>query len=184
MKQNNLLDEVYNILKQDNIKLTDIWVSQIFLSWRWWFQVLLAIVPWLVWIKIRNKKDTARLLFVGLVVMMTSNFLDVIGATYNLWHYDWKDFPFIPIYMPWDLTLFPISVMIMLQFKPNISKYIKAIVFSFLCSFVFEPLFSYLSMYHRVNWKYWYSFIIYNVLYLLYDYIYNSKKLWKTKIDS
>lgn len=178
MKQNKLLDEVYNILKQDNIKLTDIWLTQIVFSWRWCIEVALAIIPWLVWIKIRKKKDTARLLFVGLVASILSNFLDIIGASYNFWHYDWKDFPFIPIYMPWDFTLFPVSVMIMLQFKPKINKYIKTVFFSFLCSFIFEPLFSWLSMYHMVNWKYWYSFIIYIPIYLFYDYIYNSK-LWE-----
>jgi hypothetical protein len=58
--------------------------------------------------------------------------------------------------MPWDFTLFPISVMILLQFKPKINAYIKAIVFAFLSAFVFEPLFSSIGMYHMTHWKYWY----------------------------
>jgi hypothetical protein len=93
MKDNKLLDEIYNILKQDNIKLTDIWITQIIFRWRWWLSIALAIIPWIVWIKIRNKKDTARLLFTGAVAAIISNMLDIIGACYNLWHYDWKDFP-------------------------------------------------------------------------------------------
>ncbi|MDP4090273.1 MAG: CBO0543 family protein, partial [Bacillota bacterium] len=116
MEAKGLLDEVYKISAQDSFKLYNIWITQIVFSWRWWFEIGLTIIPWIVWLKIRNKKDTARLLFVGSVVAIVSNMLDIIGGSYNLWHYDWKDFPFVPIYLPWDFTLFPVSVMIMLQF--------------------------------------------------------------------
>lgn len=183
MEANKLLDEVYKISAQDSFKLYNIWITQIVFSWRWWLEMGLAIIPWIVWIKIRNKKDTARLLFVGLVVAIISNMLDIIGGSYNLWHYDWKDFPFMPIYFPWDFTLFPVSVMIMLQFRPRINKLIKAIIFSGLCALVFEPLFSSLGMYHMVYWKYWYSFLIYIPLYLFYNYIYKSS-LWQSQNNS
>jgi hypothetical protein len=173
----HLLDEVYEMVAEANGKLIDIWFKEIVFSWRWWFEMALAIIPWIVWVKIRDKKNTARLLFVGLVVIIVTNLLDIIGASFNLWHYDYKDFPFVPIYLPWDLTLFPVSVMIMLQFKPNIKVFIKAIVFSFLCSFVFEPLFYLIDMYHPVHWKYWYSLIIYVPLYYFFNYIYNCK-IW------
>ena len=175
MKENKLLDEVYNILAQDNYKLTDIWLNHIVFRWRWWLLLGLSIIPWIIWINIRNKNDTVRLLFVGLIVAMVSNTLDTIGINYDMWHYDWKIFPFISLYLPWDLTLFPVSIMLMLQYKPKINKYIKAITFSFTCAFIFEPLFSLLSLYDTVHWKYWYSFIIYIFLYLCYDYLYRSK---------
>ena len=176
--QNKLLDEVYDKVAQGNLKAYDIWIADIVFSWRWWLAVALSIVPWIFWIKIRNTHNTARLLFVGLVVAMVSNVLDVIGATYNIWHYDWNVMPLVPVYFPWDFTLFPVSVMTLLQFKPTINKYIKAVVFSFLCAFVFEPLFSWINMYHKIAWEYCYSFIIYIPLYLFYDYLYNSK-MWQ-----
>jgi hypothetical protein len=183
MKEKQLLDEVYSSVAQGNLKIYSIWIANIVFSWRWWLAMILSIVPWILWIKIRKRTNTARLLFVGLVVAITSNVLDTIGASYNLWHYDWKVMPFIPIYFPWDFTLFPIFVMILLQFKPKINKYIKSIVFSFMCSFVFEPFFSWISMYHKVHWKYWYSFIIYIPLYLFYDYLYKSK-MWQYQNNS
>lgn len=177
MKANNLLDEIYNILSRNNSKLTDIWLTKILFSWRWWLLVGLSIIPWIIWIKVRNKNDTARLLFVGLVIAIISNTLDTIGITYNLWHYDWKILPVIPMYLPWDFTLMPVSTMLILQFKPKINKYIKAISFSITCAFIFEPLFSWSSMYHTIHWRYWYSFIINIFLYLFYDYLYKSKLL-------
>jgi hypothetical protein len=178
MRGKELLDGVYNLVRQANGELGRIWIEQIVFSWRWWFEMTLAIIPWIVWVKIRDKENTARLLFVGLTVMIVTNFLDIIGASFNLWHYDYKDLPFVPIYLPWDMTLFPVSVMVMLQFKPEINVYIKAVIFSFLCSFIFEPLFSLIDMYHPVHWKYWYSFVIYAPLYWFFNYIYKSK-LWE-----
>lgn len=178
MKPIQLLDKIYNTVHEANKELMNVWFSQIVFSWRWWLEIALATIPWIVWVKIRDRENTARLLFVGLVVMLITNFLDVIGASFNLWHYDYKDFPFIPAYFPWDLTLFPVSVMIMLQFKPNINVFIKALVFAFLCAFVFEPVFYLIDMYHPVHWKFWYAFIIYIPLYLFFNYIYTCK-LWR-----
>jgi hypothetical protein len=183
MTKNNLLDEVYRLAAQNNLKVYYIWIANIVFTWRWWLAITLSIFPWIFWIKIKSNNNTARLLFVGLVAAITSNVLDSIGASYNLWHYDWKIIPFMPIYFPWDFTLFPVSIMVFLQFKPNINKYIKAIVFSFMCSFVFEPFFSWIDMYHMIHWEFWYSFIIYVPLYLFYDYLYKSK-MWQPQSDS
>lgn len=177
MKANNLLDEIYKAIANDNSKLNDMWFTHIVFSWRWWLLVLLSIIPWIIWVKLRSKNDTVKLLFVGLIVSIISNALDTIGMNFNLWHYDWKVFPFISLYFPWDFTLLPVSIMLLLQFKPNINKYIKAVVFSFMCSFVFEPLFTFIGVYHPILWEYWYSFVIYTLLFLFYNRLYNCRLL-------
>lgn len=182
MMKNQLLDEIYKEVQQGNLKVYDIWINNIVFTWRWWLGVALSIVPFILWIKIRDRNNTARLLFVGLVVAIISNTLDTLGSAYNLWHYDWKVLPFTAIYFPWNFTLFPVTVMIMLQFLPKFNKYIKAVGLSFMCSFVFEPFFSWINMYHIIHWEYWYSFIIYIPLYLYYDYLYSSK-MWKDQIN-
>jgi hypothetical protein len=63
--KNNLLDEIYRDLAQDNLKVYYIWLTNIVFSWRWWLAVALSIVPWILWIKIKSKNNTGRLLFVG-----------------------------------------------------------------------------------------------------------------------
>lgn len=181
--EKQLLDKIYNKVLQVNLEVYNIWITNIVFTWRWWLGVALSIVPWIIWIKIRNKNDTARLLFVGLVISIISSFLDTIGISYNLWHYDWKAIPFIYVYIPWDFTLFPVSIMLLMQFKPKINKYIKAVAFSFMCSFVFEPFFSWISLYHMIHWEYWYSFIIHIPIYLFYDYLYKSK-MWQHQSNS
>ncbi|MCJ7688043.1 MAG: hypothetical protein MUO60_01755 [Clostridiaceae bacterium] len=174
MKQITLLDEISKAIGTEHYKLFHIWTTQIIFSWRWWLLVILAILPWIVWIKIRDKKDTARLLLVGLVVMLVTGTLDTIGLAYNAWHYDWHMFPNTNVFLPWDYSLFPVGVMLILQFKPQINKYIKALAFAFFTAFVFTQPFIWLSVYDRQSWKPWYSFVIYIPLYLFFNYVYES----------
>ena len=175
MNDNKMLDEVYNMITIANYKLLHIWVTQIVFSWRWWFKLVFTVLPWIVWVKIRDKKDTVRLLFIGILVALVTCFLDNIGIDYGLWHYDWKLLPLAASYFPWDFSLFPVMVMLILQFKPKVNSIFKAVGFAFLCAFVYEPIFNWLGMYDLKHWKFWYSFIIYLPLYLIFNYIYKSR---------
>ena len=170
-----ILNGVFKKVAETNLELLEIWISTIVFSWRWWLSLVLTFLPWIVWIKIRDKKDTARLLFVGLVVLITTDSLDIIGLSFDLWHYDWTLTPFIPEFIPWDYTLFPVAIMLMLQFNPKVNVFIKAIAFAFTSSYIVEPLFIWLGLYHMIHWKYTYSFIIYIPLLFIFYYIYKSK---------
>lgn len=160
-----------------NHKMYDLWTADIVFSWRWWLNVALTIFPWVIWIKVRNKKRTPQLLFVGLVVIIITNCLNNIGLVFHFWHYDWKVTPLAIIFIPWDYSLFPVIIMLLLQTKPKINAYIKAISFAFCTAFILEPFYSWIGLYQPITWKYWYSFIIYIPLYLLWDKIYSSKLL-------
>jgi hypothetical protein len=173
MKKNNLLDEIYTSVEKANRDLGTIWRKSIVFTWRWWFQAALTIIPWFIWIKLSDKNNLFELLFVGLLVAILTALMDTIGVNFNLWHYDWKVLPYIPVYFPWNYTLFPILVMLLLQFKPEVYPLIKAVAFAGVSTFVFEPIFSWLGMYHLIKWKYYYSFFIYIPLYLFFNYIYS-----------
>jgi hypothetical protein len=178
MEAIKLLDEISKGIGNEHYKLFHIWTTQMIFSWRWWLLVILTILPWIVWIKIRDKKDTARLLFIGLIVMLVTGTLDTIGIDYNAWHYDWQLFP-INVSFPWNYSLFPVGVMLILQFNPQINKYIKALVFSFFTAFLFTQPFIWLGMYDRQSWESWYSFVIYVPLYLFFNYVYESNLFYK-----
>jgi hypothetical protein len=77
--------------------------------------------------------------------------------------------------MPWDFTLFPVSVMFLLQIKPKVRPIVKAIIFSGTNAFIFEPLFKWLDFYHPKKWIPIYSFIIYIFIYLLADFLMKRK---------
>ncbi|HBW36110.1 MAG TPA: hypothetical protein DEF89_12665 [Desulfosporosinus sp.] len=175
MNDIKMLDEVYNMITIANNKLFYIWATQIVFTWRWWLEIILIVLPWIVWVKIRNRKDTVRLLFIGLSVAIATSTFDNIGISYGLWHYDWKPFPCFYSFFPWNYSLFPVVVMLLLQFKPKVNPIIKAVGFAFLCAFVCEPFANWIALYDLKNWEFWYSFIIYIPLYLIFNYIYNSR---------
>lgn len=61
--------------------------------------------------------------------------------------------------------------MLLLQWKPNISPLIKAIVYSAVSAFVGLPMFRLLGMYHPKQWSNIYSFVITVVIYLIADFV-------------
>lgn len=177
MNNNYLLDNIYQQMTSLSRELMKIWLGSILFSWRWWFGIILTLVPWILWIKFHDKTKTSRLTFVGLFAACTTNFLDIIGLSFGLWHYDWKVFPFIASYIPWDYALFPVSVMFLVQIKPKMNSWLKGIIFSFFCAYIFEPLFVWLKMYHVLKWHNYYSFFIYIILFYIYNRIYKAKFL-------
>lgn len=177
MNNNFVLDKVYTEIAATNHKLLEIWLNTIVFSWRWWIGFALTVVPWTLWILYHDKRKTGRYLLIGLLSACTTNFLDMVGLSFGLWHYDWKMIPLVASYIPWDFSLFPVSVMFLMQLKPSANPWIKAVVFSFACAFIFEPAFLWLKMYHIIHWSYLYSFFIYIFFYYLLNMIFKSKIL-------
>lgn len=175
MNIDKIVNELYTIISNTNYRLLQIWETKVLFSWVWWLCVILSILPWILWIKFRNKKETVRLLFVGLVVMIVTSTLDNIGLAFNAWHYESNVFPVASIGFPWDFTLFPVGIMVILQFFPKINAYIKSVVFALVTAFVYEPFFTWIGIYYPVNWRHSYSFVIYIPLYLFFNCIYKSK---------
>lgn len=117
MNEHKVIDESYKMLSKINNDILHVWITDIVFSWAWWLGIVLSILPWAVWIKIRDKKNTTRLLFIGLVVMLVTSTMDNIGLSFGLWHYHWKVTPTYNAFLPWNYTLLPVSIMLILQIK-------------------------------------------------------------------
>jgi hypothetical protein len=166
------LNNIFEMVTQQNTKMHPIWFKHIFLSWRWWISVSFLIVPWLIWLKIRKKDSTDRLLVAGFVTYLIASVLNSIGLAHGVWVYPVTPLPYLHTYFgPWDITLLPITVMVFLQYKPTISPYIKALLFSFLTAFVGEPFFVYIDLYIPYGWKYSYSLSFFFFIYLIAHWI-------------
>lgn len=145
------------------------WYHHTFLHWDFFVAWLLAAVPWSLWLVLRKKDSTGRFLLAGFFALIFSSWLDFIGVELGLWYYTGLAIPTIPSYVPWDFCLFPVMVMFLLQWKPNASRYLKALLFASFCSFVAEPIFRWIGFYVMVQWHYAWSMPIYFVMYLLCD---------------
>jgi hypothetical protein len=151
------------------------WQEIIFLSPRWWIGVFLGIFPWILWWMFHNKKYTGDLVRVGFFMSLICIILDGIGVQLGLWMYVYDIFPFIPGYIPWDLTFFPIMAMVMVEVKPEWSPFLKAVIIAAFCSFIGEPLAEFSKIYEPIHWKPYYSFPIYIIVFLLCEKVARSK---------
>jgi hypothetical protein len=143
------------------------WLQDTLFTWQWWFGVTLTVIPWILWIVVRKKDSTNRLLFIGFFVMLITSYLDLTGVELTLWYYEYKVVPTILAHIPWDFSLFPVSIMLLLQYKPDFNPYIKSLCFGVFCSFICEPIFTKLHFYVPIKWKNIYSFPVYILLYLI-----------------
>lgn len=179
MKEEKYIEQIKNqYLNVDNAntELFHLWYENTFLRWEWWLGIALTFVPWLIWLKVRQKESTDRLLYVGFIVITISCWLDFFGVTLGLWFYVHKVIPTMPSFVPYDFSVLPVTVLLLLQYKPHISPYIKAALFAFGCSFVGEPFFKWIDFYKEIHWSSFYSFPIYFVLFLIANWISKRNK--------
>ncbi|WP_134702046.1 CBO0543 family protein [Ammoniphilus sp. YIM 78166] len=160
------IDKAYAEIARVNIEFFPIWKEQFFLKPFWWVSFGLTIIPWAFWIYFRKKESTSRLLFAGFYVMLISSYFDFLGISYGLWDYHAKIAPHFPTFIPWDLSLMPVTIMTFIQLKPTVSPIWKGLLFSGITAFVIEPILVWVDYYYIIKWEYMYSFPIYFLIYL------------------
>ncbi|WP_134702352.1 CBO0543 family protein [Ammoniphilus sp. YIM 78166] len=170
-----LIVRQYEKVDGANSEIVDIWIEHILFSPGWWVVLLLALAPWIIWIKYRKKESTARLLLAGIWVALIANFLNYIGVTLGLWQYKVKLVPVIPDFIAWDFSILPVTIMFLIQIRPNVKPIVKALLFSTFTAFVGEPFFNWLDFFDYKNWHYLASFPFYVVIYLVANRLTTSK---------
>lgn len=170
-----IVGDFYKDVDKINDKYFDFWKEHTFLHWDWWVSLGLAIIPWVIWWKYRDKENTARFMFSAFFIIIISSWMDFIGVVSGAWYYTGKVIPSIPSYIPWDFCLIPVSIILIIQLRPEISPFKKAIFYSTLVSFIGEPFFNLIGFYKMIHWKYIYSFPIYIIIYLCADWVSKRK---------
>lgn len=158
-----------------------LWVSHVFLTWRWWIALGLIIIPWGLWFLVRKKESADRLLHAGFYVMLISSSLDMIGIALGLWSYPANVFPLMPEFIPFDISALPVATMLFIQFFPKVKPFYKAIVYSACGSFIFQPIMICIGLYDNLEWKNYYSFPILIIIYLGANYFFNKDRYEKIK---
>ncbi|WP_318508743.1 CBO0543 family protein [Bacillus sp. T3] len=178
MNQNEkakIVGELYKDVDKVNDRYFDFWKEHTLLHWDWWVSLGLTIIPWVIWWEFRDKQNTARFMFSAFFIIITTCLLDFFGVVSGFWYYTGKVIPSIPSYFPWDFCLFPVSMTLLMQYRPYISPVKKSIFYSGIVSFVGEPFFDRIGFYTMVHWEYIYSFPIYIIIYLCADWVSKRK---------
>lgn len=137
------------------------------LSWRWWINIALLIIPILLWWKFVDKQRLMEIIVFGLLVNMIATFLDVAGTNYALWEYPVYTLPHLPLMIPVDYIIVPIVGMFIYQrFLKWMPFLIISVILSAFMAFACEPLAVYMKLYRLLSWRYIYSFPIYFVIYV------------------
>lgn len=163
--------KAHDAIAQAQIDFVPVFFNEILFTFGWWITLAEAILPWVLWCYLRKKDSTSRLLHVAFVVVLISCYLDFLGISYGLWRYPVKLTPSIPSYIPWDFSMLPVSIILLIQFKPQINYFWKALFFSLITCFIAEPFYTWIGHYDPKNWEYYYSFPIYFLIYVIANWI-------------
>ena len=161
------LDIIMEKYGQAHDELEALWADKIVFDGHWWLDMALAVLPWVFWLIVRDKKRQHSLLYAGLFSALVATVLCMVGVAQGGWNYNTMLIPYFPEYLPWDLTIMPVVTMLFLQYFPKISPWLKGAAFTVIASYAVEPLFIWLGMYDPSSWEHHYSLPIYFVIFML-----------------
>jgi len=141
------------------------WLHDVIFTWQWWILIFLMITPWVLWSFLVDKKRLTPICLLGMFVIATASWMDDLGTDFILWYYPYKLLPIYPELIPINYAVLPVVFMLIYQYFPFWSSYIKAMfIMALLFSFVAEPSLSYLGIYKMLRWQYYYSFPLYMLI--------------------
>jgi len=128
----------------------------------WWLLIFLALLPWIVWWRLVDKRQIKEYLLVGLLTALMSLIMDYIGGEKLFWVYPVTIYPILPRLIEMDIAILPVFYMLIYQYFTKWKSYVVAlIVLCSVLSFIAEPLYSLSGGYQPLVWKYYYSLPIY-----------------------
>lgn len=175
MSDSELRDAVDHVLDQYTTihdEVQRIWVEQMVFTWHWWADLGLAVLPWILWLIVRDRKKTHRLLYAGMFTAFIATILNMVGVSQGGWNYNTWLLPFFVEYLPWDWTVMPVTAMLFYQFFPKISPWLKGAVFGAFAAYVAEPVFILAGFYEPSAWEHHYSLPIYFAIYMVGYWLY------------
>ncbi|WHY86187.1 CBO0543 family protein [Neobacillus novalis] len=142
-------------------------VDHFLFTWQWWFGIGLFVVPWIIWLLLRKRESTGRLLLAGFITIILALIIDLIAVEVGLWRYPMKFSPVAPmLLLPYHFSLVPVAIMFVLQIKPKANSLLKGAIFAALAAFGAMKFFVWIHFYDPKDWLSIYDFCIY--LFLFY----------------
>jgi hypothetical protein len=161
------VDKATKMINEANELIVETVMNAFLFTWQWWVSLAMIVAPWIIWGIFRNRENTARLFSAGLLVMVLSEILDTLGVSFGKWAYPVKVVPVATLNFSFRLSVLPVFVMLLLQYKPNFNPYLKAVFFGALSAYIGIPVLAKFDLYKKIDWSFTYSFLILTSFYLL-----------------
>jgi hypothetical protein len=161
------------IIEGSNL-LSETVVNAFLFTWQWWLGIGFFILPWVLWVIIRKKESTGRLLIAGFVTIILSLMIDLTASTLGLWSYPMKFSPVAPqLLLPYHFSLVPVAIMVVLQIKPKANPVLKGAIFAALAAFGGMNFVKMIHFYNPKGWSSVYDFFIFLSIFLVAYWISN-----------
>ncbi len=154
--------DVQELIKKLNTIDTAGWLRDELFTWQWWVLVAFLVVPWFIWFLLVDRKRIVEILLFGMITAVIVITLDVIGHAVGFWGYPIELFPADPGGLSFDLGMITVAFMLLYQYFIPWRTYLPALLAMAVgFAFIGEPFASWLNLYHLLEWKYRYSFVLY-----------------------
>ncbi len=184
---NELYKKLLDIKTQHRDISLQHWLEYELFTPSWWIGVVMVIVAFIVLFKFIDRKRIKDLIIFGFFINVAATFLDVTGSEFVLWEYPIRVLPHIPLLIPIDFVMLPISCMFVYQYFPKWKSFIIVnTILSAIFSFLLEPLAIWINLYKLVTWRYIYSLPIYIVISIYAKFFTEliSKKQIKDRVET
>lgn len=134
-------------------KLNDLietqWLNQIFLSPAWFFHVFLILFTYVLFFFLVDKRRIIEILLFGSLVAVAFSVYDAIGEQLGYWATLKRVFPIHPNFFLGDLTLIPLTAMLVYQYAFSWRRFLVWITVwaGFLAFIFFDVVLEYLNIF-------------------------------------
>lgn len=147
----DMISQANSVLNQ---MILDRWLSQEFLTIKWWGLLGYLVFSYILCFTLLNKRKLVELLLYGSLVAVFSVVTDVVLSNRNYFLYKTTIFPMIPSIFVYDITALPLYYMLIYQYADSWKKYVVWItIASAVMGFVFNPLLLALDYVEFINWS-------------------------------
>jgi hypothetical protein len=123
MTQQQILQEIDKL----DIKLMELTLAHWirfghFGTWQFWINVVFFILPLIITYILIDRKKIFQVAFYGYSFHVMFVYLDVFFSRFNFWDHPYLMIPIIPVSIPVDASLVPVTFMLAYQFAINHNK--------------------------------------------------------------
>jgi hypothetical protein len=161
--QENMLTSLKDIQRIQTEAWTSYWQQYSdFGNWQFWVLAALLVFPLIVLFFAIDKRKALLLGFYGYSVHVFFTYVDAIGANMIKWFYPYKIFPILASSVSLDVSLVPVTYMLVYQFTLNRDKnyYLFLLLLSAFFAFIFKPLLVTIGLFEMDNGTNYFSLFI------------------------
>jgi MFS family permease len=159
------IENLYNKVHQ--LEMND-WIHNDLFSFQWWIILIANAIFFVIFLFFIDRKRIFQMALAYMICFLVVCVSDDIGEYFGLWSYPHRFIPFITEFDVVEFAVVPVTITLMYQMFKSWKKYLTAgIIISFIFAFITLPLFVYLNITQLNNWKYFNSFLVLIVIFIL-----------------